>query len=1321
MHEGGASDDPASRGGRMRSPAKGAEGAGPRNAERALAESLEQQAATSEILRVIAQSRGDAQPVFDTIARSAARICQAAFCHVFRFEGGLLHFASSHGLPPEHLALVHSLYPMPPGRGSAAARAVRSGRVEEIPDIEADAEYAHGAFSKAVRQRSIVAVPMLLDGSPIGAIAVARSEAGSFSERQLELLKTFADQAVIAVENATLFREIEGRNRALLESLEHQTATAEILRVISRTPDDVQPVFDVIGERAGRLCDARVCVVSRVDGDLIQQVAIGGVSPEGRAMVERQFPMTRDTQSATARAVRKRSVEHIVDVFADADYGTKEAALAADWRSCVAVPMLRGDDVIGAIFVAREVAGPFPDSKIELLKTFADQAVIAVENVRLFNETKEALERQTATGDVLKVISRSAFDLGPVLDTVLESATRLCGAQHGHVMRFDGKLLRLAASHGGDAAMMEWIRAHPLEIGRGSIAGVAAAERRPVHWRDVLEIEDYRQGGAQRHGGFRTILGVPMLKGDALLGVIVLWKTRVEPFTDKQVQLVATFADQAVIAIENVRLFNETKEALEHQTATAEILRVISSSPTDTKPVFDIIAERAAKLCEAECAVVSRFDGKVLQLAAISGVSASAMEAIRSHYPLPLDDGTLTSRATLERSVIHVPDVQQDARYAMKEASIGQWRGGLAVPMRRGDEDVGAIFVGRLDPGYFPDAKVALLQTFADQAVIAIENVRLFNETKEALEQQTATSEVLKVISRSALELDTVLGTVMESAARLCGAQHCHIYRYDGELLRLAASFGADAGMVDFLRTHPLRLEHGSISGTAGLERRPVHWPDVLEVEGYRRGEAQRLGGYRTLLAVPMLKSDTLLGVMVLWKVRVDPFTDKQIELVTTFADQAVIAIENVRLFNELKERTSELDQSVGELRALGEVGQAVASTLDLDTVLQTIVSRASALTGTQGGSIWEFEEARQLFHLHATHNLPDEVAAALRDTPIRRGEGVVGRLAVHPEPVVVRDIVDESSYQSRVREVLVRHGYRSILAVPLLHDRRLLGGLVINRDTPGDFAPQVVELLKSFAAQSALAIQNARLFRELEHKGRELESASRHKSEFLANMSHELRTPLNAILGFSELLSERIFGEINDKQAEYLTDIQESGRHLLALINDILDLSKIEAGRMELEVTDFDLPTAIENTLILLRERAERRGIALRREIDPSLGAFRADERKLKQVLLNLLSNALKFTPEGGRIDVVARAQRDGVRISVADTGVGIAPEDQSAVFEEFRQVGSAAKKVEGTGLGLAISRKFVELHGGRIGVTSEPGKGATFAFTLPMQSPAS
>jgi signal transduction histidine kinase len=306
---------------------------------------------------------------------------------------------------------------------------------------------------------------------------------------------------------------------------------------------------------------------------------------------------------------------------------------------------------------------------------------------------------------------------------------------------------------------------------------------------------------------------------------------------------------------------------------------------------------------------------------------------------------------------------------------------------------------------------------------------------------------------------------------------------------------------------------------------------------------------------------------------------------------------------------------------------------------------------------------------------------------------------------------------ESRVRGALVRAGYRALLAVPLVREDHLLGGLTVIRKVAGAFPPAVIELLRTFATQSALAIQNARLFLEIEDKSRQLEVASQHKSEFLANMSHELRTPLNAIIGFSEVLSERMFGELNEKQEEYLKDIYASGQHLLSLINDILDLSKIEAGKMDLEVSDFDLPATIDNALMLVRERAARRDIELQRAVDERLGQIQGDERKIRQVLLNLLSNAIKFTPQGGRIDVRAKRVNGFIEVSVSDTGVGIAPGDQDAVFEEFRQVGTAAKKVEGTGLGLALSRKFIELHGGKIWVRSEVGKGSTFTFTVPVR----
>jgi signal transduction histidine kinase len=475
--------------------------------------------------------------------------------------------------------------------------------------------------------------------------------------------------------------------------------------------------------------------------------------------------------------------------------------------------------------------------------------------------------------------------------------------------------------------------------------------------------------------------------------------------------------------------------------------------------------------------------------------------------------------------------------------------------------------------------------------------------------------------------------------------------------------------------------------------------------------------GIRTSLAVPLLREGVAIGGILIRRTEIRPFSDKQIALLETFASQAVIAIENVRLFQELQARTQELARSVGELKALGEVGQAVSSTLDLPTVLSTIVRHAVQLSGTSCGVIYEYDEPKQEFHLRASHRMEDEVVEALRETPIRLGEGALGRAVRNRTPVQVADILDEQESGTRVRPILIRLGYRSVLSVPLFREQQIMGALTVWRKQAGSFSAEVVQLLQTFATQSALAIQNARLFREIEEKSKQIEAANRHKSEFLANMSHELRTPLNAIIGFSEVLGERMFGELNEKQAEYTDDILSSGRHLLSLINEILDLSKVEAGRMELELTTFDLPLAIENARTFVRERATKHGINLDVTVDERLGEFVGDERKIKQILLNLLSNAVKFTPEGGRIGINAKQVDGSVEISVSDTGIGIAPEDQARIFEEFRQVGTDyAHKTEGTGLGLTLAKKFVELHGGKIWVESEVGKGSRFIFTLPI-----
>ncbi len=588
----------------------------------------------------------------------------------------------------------------------------------------------------------------------------------------------------------------------------------------------------------------------------------------------------------------------------------------------------------------------------------------------------------------------------------------------------------------------------------------------------------------------------------------------------------------------------------------------------------------------------------------------------------------------------------------------------------------------------------------------------------EARARESAIGEILRVIGSSPTDGQPVFDAIVRSASQLCDGADCIAVRFDGELMHLMARHNPKPGTLESVAAlFPRRPSRdGTATDRAIVDGYMVHVPDILEDPTYdqRRARAAQL---RSLLSVPLMRAGNVIGTISVSRAVPGLFSDRQVELLQTFADQAVIAIENVRLFKELQARTGELTRSVGELRALGEVSQALSSTLDVDVVLNTIVTRANDLIGADGCTIFEYDEGTEQFHLRATRNLEPRLVELARGTPLCKGDqGILGQLPMGRQAVQVPDIT-AGFYSSPISDALIEAGYRAVVAVPLIREDHLIGALTMNRKTPGEFPAQTIELLQTFATQSALAIQNARLFREIEQKSRELEAASRHKSEFLANMSHELRTPLNAVIGFSEVLSERMFGELNEKQDEYLKDIHASGQHLLSLINDILDLSKIEAGRMELAVTDFDLPMTIDNALTVVRERVGRRGIELHKTVDDRLGQVQGDERKIRQVLLNLLSNAIKFTPEGGRIEVAAKPVDGSVEVSVSDTGVGIAPEDQEAVFEEFRQVGTAEKKVEGTGLGLTLCRKFVELHGGRIWVKSELGAGSTFTFTIPVR----
>jgi two-component system, NtrC family, sensor kinase len=933
------------------------------------------------------------------------------------------------------------------------------------------------------------------------------------------------------------------------------------------------------------------------------------------------------------------------------------------------------------------------------------------------------LAREAATSDILRMIAKAPGDLQTVLDAIAERAARLCDAGDAGVWRVHGDRRRRVA-HFGAIPTADALGEGPI-IDRGTPPGRAIIDRQTIHVHD-LQAAEAEFSGAKSRGialGVRTLLVAPLLHAGVAIGAIQIRRREVRPFSDRQIKLLEIFADQAVIAIENVRLFKELQdrnrqltEALEQQTATGEVLRVIASSPTELQPVLDTLIANAVKLSGATKGHVRQLDGEFFRVVAHYGESPERISVLRAN-PLPASADTPTGRALVERRPVHVLDVQLEPEPVASLARQTGARTLLATPLLREGMPIGGITIWRDVVEPFTERQIELVKTFADQAVIAIENVRLFKEIqernaelREALDHQTATAEVLGIISRSPTDVQPVLDAIVESAARVCGIDDVVLRLRKGDSLVSRAHIGPIAERreeisIDTPQFRWMR-EHGAL-----------HVPDV----DTQRNDFPTLGVIsRTILIVPLRQHGEIVGTLIARRIEVRPFTPAQIKLLETFADQAVIAIENVRLFQELEARTRELVQSVGELRALGEVGQAVSSTLNLQTVLSTIVRHAVQLSRTDGGVVYEYDEAAEEFHLRASHHMEKEVVEALQAAPVRPGQGATGRAATMRVPVQLSDILNEQEYTgSKVRLLFARLGYRSVLAVPLLQEGRIMGALTVWRKQAGSFSAEVINLLQTFATQSALAFQNARLFREIEEKNREIEAANRHKSEFLANMSHELRTPLNAIIGFSEVLQERMFGELNEKQAEYTEDILSSGRHLLSLINEILDLSKVEAGRMELEVATFDLPLAIDNARTFVRERATKHGINLDVTVDERLGDFVGDERKIKQVLLNLLSNAVKFTPEGGRIGINARQADGSVEISVSDTGIGISPEDQAKIFEEFRQVGGDyAHKREGTGLGLTLAKKFVELHGGKIWVESEVGKGSTFSFSLPERS---
>ena len=1356
-----------------------------------LSESLEQQTAISDILRAMSSSPGDVKPVFASVAEHAARICEAQIVDVLIVEGDKLHYAAEFG---KFGRILHG-DTAPLNRDSVMGRSICDKQPVHVADLQsADHDFPLGReFALALGHRTTLAVPLIREDRALGTILVRRAEVRPFDDKHIALLKTFADQAAIAIENARLLNELRQRTEDLRESLEQQTATSDVLQVISSSPGDLQPVFKSMLSNALRICEAQFGNLLLFDGRGLLPAELHN-SPAAFAELFKSGPLIPGPNTALGRVIAGKEVIHIDDVMAgDAAYVERDPlrmvtveSLRA--RTLLAVPMLKDTELVGTIVIYRQEVRPFSDRQIELVTSFASQAVIAIENTRLLKELRqrtddlsESLQQQTATAEVLKVISRSAFDLQTVLDTLTESALRLCDADMGAIAQQKGASYHYVSTFNFPPELHDFSKNISHEPGHGTVVGRTLLAGTVIQVPDVLADAQYAGKGLelQKKAGFRTVLGVPLLREGAPIGVIVLTRRAIQPFTDKQIELVSTFADQAVIAIENVRLFDEVQartrelqESLEYQTATADVLNVISRSTTNVQPVFDAIANSAARLfAPCETTLTTVHDGQFHWGATASlGRPVEAIERVKSIYPFPFDiESSPSARAVHERRIIEIadastPDTPETTRRAQ---SAGEFRSITFVPLLRDGVGIGTIILTHPEAGFKLSPKqLALVQTFADQAVIAIENARLFDEVQaktgeltEALMYQTGSGNILKVIASSPTDVKPALKAIVESACELLEADDALVALKDGKDLVFMEQHGSIPVVWD-----RMPISRDWAAGRAVVDCRPVHVHDLLSGEGEQFPGSQDFAhrtGVRTVLSVPLMRENESIGAIVLRRAEVQPFSEKQITLLQTFADQAVIALGNVRMFEEVQAKTSELTETLEYQTATGDVLNVISrSPNNLQPVMDTIVHTARRLCQSEYAMLLQREDDG-IFRISAHSNVSQEFIDWMQKNPVMAGDGsAVGIVAAEKQTIHLPDALADPRFTDLRRQRQSKA--RTMLAVPLLRNQTVIGIVFLARTEVKPFSEKQVDLVTSFADQAVIAISNVELFKEVQERTRELSQSLDElrtaqdrliQTEKLASLgqltagiAHEIKNPLNFVNNFSALSAELI-DELNDvlkpaaldgkvrEEIDELTHmlkgnlekVVQHGKRADSIVKNMLLHSREGAG----EHRPADINAIVEESLNLAYHgaRAERSGfnITLQRDLDPEAGMIDLYPQEITRVFLNLISNgfyAATKRKEAGddgfepTLSASTKSLGNKVEIRIRDNGTGIPLVVKEKMFNPFFTTKPAG---EGTGLGLSMSHDIVvKQHGGKIDVDTEPGAFTEFIITLPRTAAA-